>query len=98
MWAQVACDALNAECILQLEYDGYVRAVEVHAVGTTKDNKDVMRVWQVAGGSVSKETTGWKLLRVDEANHAFITDQRSLAPRNGYHRGDPAMRKIRCQL
>jgi hypothetical protein len=57
-----------------------------------------MRVWQVAGGSVSNEPIGWKMLRLDEATGAYITKQRSLAPRGGYKPGDKAMRVITCQL
>ena len=57
-----------------------------------------MRVWQVAGGSVSNEPIGWKMLRLDEATGAYITKQRSLAPRGGYKPGDKAMRVTTCQL
>jgi len=53
MWTQVACDALRSGQVLELRYDGYSRSVEVHAVGFTKEDNPVMRVWQVSGGSVS---------------------------------------------
>ena len=98
MWIQNACDALRSGCVLQLQYDGYTRDVEVHAVGITKENHAVMRVWQIAGGSVSHEPVGWKLLRLDEATGAFVTKQKSLAPRPGYKRGDKVMSRIQCQL
>jgi hypothetical protein len=98
MWTQVACDALRSGHVLQLRYDGYTREVEVHAIGFTKENNAVMRVWQVAGGSVSNEPVGFKLLRVDEATGAFVTNQRSLAPRPGYKPGDRVMRVITCEL
>ncbi len=98
MWVQTACDALRSGHVLQLRYDGYTRDVEVHAVGFTQEDNAVMRVWQVAGGSVSNEPTGWKMLRLDEATGASITKQRSLAPRPGYKSGDKAMKVITCQL
>lgn len=98
MWLQTACDALLSGHVLQLRYDGYNRDVEVHAVGITKEDHVVMRVWQVAGGSVSNEPVGWKLLRLDEATGAFVTSQKSLAPRHGYKRGDKTMITIKCQL
>ena len=98
MWEQTACEALRSGHVLQLQYDGYSRAVEVHAVGFTKDDNPIMRVWQVAGGSVSNEPVGWKLLRLDEATGAFITNQKSLAPRFGYKPGDPVMKVIQCQI
>jgi hypothetical protein len=98
MCTQTACEALRSGHVLRIEYDGYTRDVEVHAVGFTKDDNPIMRVWQVAGGSVSNEPVGWKLLRLDEATSAVVTHQRSLAPRAGYNPGDPVMSVITCQL
>jgi hypothetical protein len=98
MSVQVACEALRSGHVLELQYDGYVRSVEVHAVGFTKEDTAVMRVWQVGGGSVSDEPVGWKLLRLDEATGAVVTHQKSLAPRPGYKPGDPVMEQMTCQL
>jgi hypothetical protein len=98
VWAQTACEALHSGHVLQLRYDGYTRDVEVRAVGITKEHHEVMRVWQVAGGSVSHEPVGWKLLRLDDATGASVTKQKSLAPRQGYKRGDKVMARIQCQL
>jgi hypothetical protein len=98
MWSETACAALAARRILYLQYDGYSRGVEVHAVGITKDGNQVMRVWQVSGGSVGNEPVGWKLLRLDEATGATISDQESMAPRDGYTRNDRVMQQIICQL
>jgi hypothetical protein len=94
-----ACEALAAGRCLELRYDGYSRVVEVHAVGLTSERNWVMRVWQVRGGSVSNERVGWKLLRLDEASSAVITNERSMAPRVDYKRGDKIMvGGIKCQL
>lgn len=70
----------------------------MHAVGFTKEDNAVIKVWQVAGGSVTNEPIGWKMLRLDEATGAIITKQGSLAPRPGYKPGDKAMQVITCQL
>jgi hypothetical protein len=98
MWTEVACEALTKGRVLELRYDGYSRLVEVHAVGFTKEGNAVMRVWQTGGGSVSNEPIGWKLLRLDEAGGAHITDIISAAPRTGYRRSDRVMVRIVCQL
>jgi hypothetical protein len=98
MWKATPCDALRSGKLLEVIYDGYVRAVEVHAVGTTKDGNDVMRVWQVSGGSNSGERQGWKLLRLDEARGGAMLSGASQAPRRGYSRGDKAMASISCQI
>lgn len=98
MRSDVACEALAKGLRLELRYDGFSRVVEVHAVGTTKDGNALMRVWQVRGGSNSGERQGWKLMRLDEAFSAHLTDEKSEAPRRGYARGDKVMWRIRCQI
>ena len=69
---QTACTALRAKVCLQVSYDRYMRVVEVHACGYTKENRAIARVWQVRGGSVSDEPVGWKLLRLDEAAGGLV--------------------------
>jgi len=92
------CAALAQKRLLEIRYDGFVRCVEVHACGLTKDGNAVIRVWQVRGGSVHNEPIGWKLLRLDEAIALAILDEASHAPRPGYRRGDKAMARIICQI
>jgi len=98
MISRIACEALRNGKRLELRYDGYSRIVEVHAVGITQDGNDVMRVWQVRGGSNSGERQGWKLFRLDEAFSAHMIDEESEAPRRGYARGDKVMSIISCQI
>jgi hypothetical protein len=98
MLVQTACEALRSGHVLELQYDGYSRLIEVHAVGFTKDDNAVMKAWQVGGGSVSNEPSGWKLLRLDEATGAVVPHQKSLAPRPDYHAGDEVMQVITCQV
>lgn len=98
MRPDVACDAL-AKCVcLEIRYDGYTRIVEVHAVGVSTAHHNVMRVWQVRGGSVHNEPVGWKLLRLDETTGLALTSEKSAAPRHGYKRGDKDMIRIHCQI
>lgn len=98
MQASTACDALTKGLCLELRYDGFSRVIEVHVVGTTQDGNSVMRVWQVRGGSNSGERQGWKLLRLDEAFSANLTNEKSEAPRKGYKRSDKTMTWIKCQI
>ena len=95
---QVFCDALGTKRRLQLHYVGYLRVVEVHACGVTKDGDSVARVWQVSGGSVTGEPVGWKLLRIDEVHRANLLGEASEAPRPGYRRTDAAMARIICRV
>ena len=98
MLVQTACAALRSGHVLELQYGDYSRLVEVHAVGFTEEVNPIMRVWQISGGIVNQEPIGWKLLRVDEATGAVVTNQKSLAPRPDYRAGDKVMQVITCQL
>lgn len=98
MWLDTASQALRSARLLELRYDGWSRAVEVHAVGYSREGHPLMRVWQVSGGSNSNEPRGWKLMRCDEAVSADVGAEASEAPRPGYRRGDRAMSRIICEL
>lgn len=98
MWTDIACEALGSGKVLELQYDGFSRCVEVHAVGFSKDGHAIMRVWQVCGGSASHEIVGWKLMRLDEARGAAVSNDDSLAPRPGYKSGDRHMARIVCEI
>jgi hypothetical protein len=93
-----ACEALNSARCLELRYDGYTRVVEVHAAGRNKLGEAVMLVWQIAGGSSSGTSTGWRRLKLDEVRSAALTSQASAAPREGYLRNDPTIARILCQV
>ena len=98
MWSPQACEAFLQHRVLELGYDDYSRWVEVHAVGISTAGHPVMRCWQVRGGSVSDELLGWKLMRLDDASGAFVTDEVSHAPRPGWQRGDKDMIRITCEV
>ena len=76
--------ALRKARVLELQYEGFVRALEVHAVGWTKEGHPVLRAWQVGGGRRRGERAGWKFMRLDEAVGAEVCDTASRAPRRGY--------------
>lgn len=97
MWWHVACEALSSGRCLSITYDGHSRLVEVHAVGTTKDGKPVMRVWQIHSTEPGF-TPQFRLFRLDRAWTYATTDEPSQAPRRGYKRGDSHIAVIRCQI
>lgn len=94
----VALTAMRTGVCLKLQYDGYSRIVEVHAVGESKKGNICMRVYQVAGGSVSGDSVGWKLMTIEKAYTVHLTTMASEAPRQGYSRGDRDMTVIYGQL
>ena len=99
MLAATACRALREGKCLRVRYGGYERTVEIHVVGRSGEGRDMMRVWQVRGGSASGEGVGWKMLRLDEVQSSRITDERARVPRPGYKRDDLFMKGgIACQV
>lgn len=92
------CLALNTGVRLELRYDGFVRVVEVHAVGISTAGNPCMRVFQVRGGSVSGEPVGWKMMVLDKAFTMHLTEEVSQAPRQGYAKNDRGMSVIHAQL
>jgi hypothetical protein len=98
MLSQTACDALKSRRRLELNYNGLIRVVEVHAVGFTQNSDLVARVWQVRGGSADSNNIGWKLLRLEQASGGAIINETSDAPRAGYKVGDRAIQRILCEV
>jgi hypothetical protein len=90
--------ALQSGARLRLQYDGYYRIVEVHAVGISTAGNPCMRVYQTAGGSVSGEPVGWKMMTLDKAFTMHMTEEVSQAPRQGYAKNDRHMSVIHAQL
>ena len=98
MQANIACEAMQAGKVLELQYDGFNRSVEVHAVGVSKAGNKMMCCWQIRGGSVSQEPAGWKFMKLSDVANATISDEKSQAPRQGYRRGDKRLVQIICEI
>ncbi|MCW6531184.1 hypothetical protein NED98_13105 [Sphingomonas sp. MMSM20] len=90
--------ALQSGVRLRLQYNGFHRIVEVHAVGISTAGNHCMRVFQTAGGSVSGEPVGWKMMVLDKAFTMHMTEEVSQAPRQGYAKNDRGMIEIFAQL
>lgn len=93
-----ALEAMKLGVCLELQYDGYSRLVEVHAVGLSPKENICMRVYQVGGGSVSNEPIGWKMMAIEKAFTMHLSEVPSTAPRDGYRPGDRGMIEIYGEL
>jgi hypothetical protein len=93
----IISEAIQNKRILELRYHRYSRVVEPHAYGRDKSGEEVLRCYQISGGSESGERTGWKLLKVGEASSLHITGD-SFTQRPDYRRNDKDMEYIFCQL
>ena len=90
-------EAIQEQLVLELRYHGHSRFVEPHAYGRDKDGDEILRCFQISGGSESGEQIGWKLLKVREAFSLDLTRE-SFTPRPEYRRNDKAMAYIFSQL
>lgn len=95
---QIICDAINNKKCLAIQYGGFDRVIEPHAYGLTKEGHEVMRIWQIRGGSRSGKMPPWRLFRLDETHAIQILDEIAQTPRPSYRRGDKSMRVIYCQV
>lgn len=93
-----ACGAIKSDRRVQFLYNGDVRVVEVHTVGYSKENKPLMRAWQVRGGSQSKNPTHWRIFHLDQIIEPQVLDEKSEAPRPQYARGDRSIHRIVCEI
>lgn len=90
-------DAIRKRALTKLSYDGYHRLVEPYAYGMSTAHNEVLRCYQVSGGSASGESPGWKLLRVDRIGYLQPLNE-TFAPRSDYARGDKGMATIHCEV
>ena len=89
--------AIKNKSMIELRYHGYARIVEPYAYGQDKTGDEILRCYQVAGGSVSGERTGWKILKMREVISLDNTSSIFL-PRSEYKRNDKAMTRIFVQI
>lgn len=75
MTAEAICTAVASARILRFVYDGAMRMVEPYCHGTNARGVDVLRAYQIAGGSVRGEHTGWKFFLVAKIGHPIVEQQ-----------------------
>lgn len=97
--ASLIARSMDSGLSLELVYDGEPRIVEPHAMGISTSGKPVFRGFQVTGGSVSGEFTGWKLFSLQKVRELpKLLDIAASAPREGYQRDDKGMLLVTKQL
>ncbi|MFZ5997459.1 MAG: hypothetical protein ACOYW7_08230 [Nitrospirota bacterium] len=94
---QIICRAIGERRLLELHYHGYPRIVEPHVYGKDHHGDDVVRCYQVYGGSESGEEVGWKLLKVREISSLHMIET-TFSTRRWYQRNDTIIESILCQV
>lgn len=89
--------AIEKKLIIELRYHGYARIVEPHAYGRDKSGEEILRCYQVSGGSESGEREGWKLLKIRDI-FSIHDVKKSFTQRQNYKKNDKAMEYMFCQI
>lgn len=84
--------AIRGQFLLHINYEPGDRVIEPHAFGRGSAGQLLLRAYQVSGASASGEHEYWKLLRVDRILQLVVEADRFANPRDGYKRGDKAMK------
>jgi len=92
------CAAIATRSVIKFRYDGAVRIVEPHCHGRSRAGNEVLRAYQVGGGSDSGESRGWKLFEISKMS--VVEDTGESFPSNGpgYNTHDRAMVSIHCSV
>ncbi len=98
MYAPVICQAIKRHNLLQFSYDFVETTVEPYAYGTTRGQREVLRAYQVASGSLSDEPQGWKMYVVVEMYQLTMLEDKFINLRAGYTRNDKALHRVFCQV
>ena len=91
-------NTVETKTILEFTYDEHHRVVEPHAHGISTAGNEVLRCYQIAGGSVHGAVPGWHLMKISKMVNIIATDSHFAAPRSEYKKGDKGMTTIYAQL
>ncbi len=89
--------AVEQRRLLKLAYTAGNRIVEPHVYGLDGGGRELLRCYQLAGESASRERAGWKLLRAEAVAAVEVLDVH-FEPRAGYKPGDPAIQAILARV
>ncbi len=92
------CEAISNKSIIEFNYHGEMRTVEPHCHGMSSKGNEVLRGYQIDGGSVSGNPSPWRLFNVGDITSLEITNNNFDEPREGYNPNDKGMVQICCCL
>lgn len=95
---QLLIDAIKNRKVLQVSYDGQRRIIEPHCYGIGTSGNNLLRCFQSSGGSNSGKYVDWKLMLTEKILDLSVSNDVFSSARNGYRRGDRAMRHIYAEL
>ena len=85
--ADVICQAIKEQMLLQFFYDGETRVVEPHQLAYNEKNNLALSAYWVRGYSESKKTSNrWRDYLLDQISSVVILNEHFDGPRRGYKR------------
>lgn len=91
-------EAIKNRKALAFRYHGLNRVVEPHAYGRDKAGDEIIRSYQISGGSDSGESIGWKIFKVREALSIVLLNNDFFTIRIDYQKNDSIMTTIFEQI
>ncbi len=89
--------AVEQRRLLKLAYTAGNRIVEPHVYGLDGNSRELLRCYQLAGESASRERAGWKLLRAGDVAAVEVLDVR-FESRAGYNPDDPTICEVLARI
>ena len=90
----IICSAIKSKQLIQFIFNNCERIVEPYCYGTSKNNKEVLRAYQIKGKSTSGKPIGWKLFDVSKIDNIKINKKLFAI---GHHYGaEPTIKTKYC--
>lgn len=91
------CRAIRERRVIRFLYNDDLRRVEPFCYGESPKGKELLRAYQIGGGSAS-DSLGWKLFDVEKIEALSVTDATFEGRRPFYNPQDSAMETIYCRV
>ena len=95
---EILCEAIRSMRLVIVHYGGEERLVQPYVYGDDHAGKRLLSAYQVAGGSASGASAGWKFFRMEKVTSVALSDRRFHSPRPEFQRDDGAFARIVCQV
>ena len=91
---EIICSAIKSKELIQFNYDKGTRLVEPYCFGLSKNDKEILRAYQIKGSSKSGHPEGWKLFNSSKIEDLKINNELFAI---GHHYGnEPTIKTIYC--
>ncbi len=92
------CDAIAEGRLLRFRYSALVRIVEPYSHGFNLKRREVLRGFQIRGGSQSGEEIGWKFFLVERMTDVAVLSSSFRNARPGSAEAANELIIIHCQM